>query len=339
MGGVFGTGGGDSAGMGSILGDAGAGAAIGGPWGAAIGAGVGLVGDVLGFMGGQNTNAQQMALAQQQMAFQKDLATNAMQYRVADLKKAGLNPYLAVAGGSAQGAQAMPGAMAQLQNPAASFQAAGQQATNALQLMTQDAQIQQMKAQTRLMGVQADKTSGADTNLTNWQARVQQGIVELTQPAEAAQARAAAQLGEANTERVWQQFNSGDIAAEVKLIGAQTTLAGFQSQLAKVDAWVHTLSGIEAQYMIPIAIKQAGVQLQTSELAIPELNARANYFESWAGRMLLYQKQIESGVTTAAGAFKNTVGAFVPGGGAASTSTGSIFGNPDTVIGAPTMPR
>lgn len=108
-----------------------------------------LVGGVLGYESTQQTNAMQMQLAQQQMAFQKDLATNAMQYRVADLQKAHLNPALAYSLG---GAQAMPGAQAQLQNPGPGIQqaasAVGQAAQYAANVRATNASAAKTEAET-----------------------------------------------------------------------------------------------------------------------------------------------------------------------------------------------
>lgn len=62
----------------------------------------------------ERTNVNQMALADKQMAFQKEAMQSQHQWEVKDLEKAGLNPILS-AGGSGPGVSS--GAQAQLRDP------------------------------------------------------------------------------------------------------------------------------------------------------------------------------------------------------------------------------
>lgn len=64
--------------------------------GAAISAGAGLIGGMMNRKAQEETNAQQMALAQQNMAMQKQFAQEGIRWRVEDAKAAGVHPLYAL---------------------------------------------------------------------------------------------------------------------------------------------------------------------------------------------------------------------------------------------------
>ncbi|WNK14881.1 MAG: DNA pilot protein [Microvirus sp.] len=91
---------------GSMASGAMAGTAIMPGWGTVIGAGIGLLGGILG----NKSSAKQ---AQEQMSFQERMSSTAHQREVADLQKAGLNPVLSATHG---GSSTPGGAMGQVSN-------------------------------------------------------------------------------------------------------------------------------------------------------------------------------------------------------------------------------
>ena len=70
-----------------------------------LGLGTAIAGG-LGFLGQRSANKANSAQAARSMEFQREMAKNAHQYEVADLKKAGLNPLLSGTGGKVRPHQA-----------------------------------------------------------------------------------------------------------------------------------------------------------------------------------------------------------------------------------------
>lgn len=92
----------------SIQGGASAGAAFG-PMGAAVG---GLLGGIFSGWGQRKANKQNIALAREQMAFQERMSNTAVQRRMEDFRKSGINPLLA----ARYDATTPAGALATMQN-------------------------------------------------------------------------------------------------------------------------------------------------------------------------------------------------------------------------------
>lgn len=109
--------------FGATASGAASGSAISPGWGTVIGAGVGLLGGLLGNDASAKSAERQMQFqrdqANAQMAFQERMSSTAHQREVGDLRAAGLNPILSVnrSGASSPSGAAMSGASYKAENP------------------------------------------------------------------------------------------------------------------------------------------------------------------------------------------------------------------------------
>ena len=114
------------------------------------------IGGLFGYKGTKQQNVASAQQAQQQMDFQREMSNTAVQRRMADLKKAGINPILA----ASKEASSPAGAMAQMQNVSAGAINSALNAANIGSTIQTTALTKNKAGMTEILGLLGDYIAG-----------------------------------------------------------------------------------------------------------------------------------------------------------------------------------
>lgn len=266
----------------------------------------GAIGGLISGVGQHSANQQAQANFNRNMAWQKEMATTAIQKRVADLQAAGLSPMLAYQGMGA--AQATGGSSIPTQNSPGS--AAANARMQSMAASSAEADIE-LKRATAAREVASAKQAESTAQYQDW-LRTGKGTAEVSEiNARIGEINASKELKENQKQEIISNIQR--IEAEIKnlesarqLMGAQAGKATAETFYTQAQTRVVNLDATQREFMMPIMIAMYNAELKKLEAAgaVSDLNKNAMtvWWRKLASDMGFTQYETEKIVGTAAGA-------------------------------------
>lgn len=253
--------------------------------------------DPLGFITGHSANQKMVELANADRDLQWRTLHEGMQWKVADLKAAGLNPMLAYSGGGAS-AGGTGGNKVQLPNPAAGS------STNFMTNSALAADIDLKKAQAENLRAQIPKF-GAETGESESRTVVNKTQVDNIL-ADTKFKMASAYQASANRDKLYAEVD--EISAKIVNLAADTALKGEQiwteqaKQIAEqASAYLSRASGLEKMGLLESLWSMATSEAYRQKLGLKAAeNMADSEYSVWSQTFRPYLRDLE-GIARATG--------------------------------------